>query len=112
MKHSRIPSDTVDRILDRSIYQIIWQNIPGDICIDVDSRITDMTRDNAVEAFREGNVLRVYEVNLIKGSVRDVTEEIEGEIEFERDQSIRAGETYVALSPSDAYYANSAGRRL
>jgi len=71
--------ETVERILDRPMYQVIWQSQDGNINVDGDRKFTDMTRAMAVEACQSLKVLRVYCINLIEGSVRDVTEEIMAE---------------------------------
>jgi hypothetical protein len=66
----------LDRILDREIYQIVWVHRDGDICLDGDRRFIDMTKATAIEACQCGNVLRVYRINLVEATVRDVTEEV------------------------------------
>lgn len=73
----KVSDEKLTRILDRSIYAIVWLSRQGGINFDGDHLFTDMTRENAIEQFREGNVLRVYELNLIEGGSRDVTAEIE-----------------------------------
>jgi hypothetical protein len=77
--HFKITDEKLNRILDRSIYAIVWLSRQGDINFDGDHNFTDMTRENAIEQFREGHVLRVFELNLIEGGSRDVTAEIEEE---------------------------------
>ncbi|PYE89634.1 hypothetical protein [Phyllobacterium leguminum] len=111
MKHSRTLSATLDRILDHEVYQVITRNHHGDIVV-CESLVIDMTREAALEEMRAGNALKVKLINYAEDTIRDVTDEIEGEIEFEREQAIIAGETYVPMSPSDIYYANSAGRGM
>lgn len=108
-KHIKLSAEIIERILDRDFYQIIWADVTGDICIDGGSSISIMTRDNAVEQFREGNVLCVLRINPIEQICRNVTDEIAGEIEFERDQAIVAGDTYL---PRLSLHANTAGRTM
>ena len=77
MNHLRTLSHaTVEGILDRPMYQVIWQSRDGNINVDGDRHFFDMTRAMAVEACQSLNVLRVYSINLIEGTVRDVTEEV------------------------------------
>jgi len=104
-----ISMKTIEIILDREVYQIIWQNLTGDICIDGGGKLTDLTRESALDAYREGNVLKVFCVNFTEGTCRDVTDEFEGEIEYEQEQAILAGETYI---PRLSLHANSAGRAV
>ena len=69
--------DTVTGILDRPFYQCIWQSEQtGDINIDGDRHFLSMTRTMAIEACQSLTVLRVYCINLIEGTVRDVTDEL------------------------------------
>jgi len=75
--------ETVETILDRPMYQVIWQASDGNLIIDGDRKFTDMTRAMAVEACQSLKVLRVYCINLIEGSVRDVTEEVMAEAGLE-----------------------------
>jgi hypothetical protein len=105
----RIPTNTVNHILDREVYQVVWLDHAGDISIDGGGKFTDLTRESALDAFREGNVLKVFCVNFIEGTCRDVTGEVAGEIEYEQEQAIIAGETYI---PRLTLQANSAGRTL
>lgn len=67
---------TVQGILDRPMYQVIWQSRDGNINIDGDRHFFDMSRAMAVEACQSFKVLRVYCINLIEATVRDVTEEV------------------------------------
>ena len=103
-----IPAKTLETILDREVYQVVWQNIPGDICIDGDCKITDLNRERALDAYREGNVLKVFCVNFIEGTCRDVTDEIAGEIEYEQEQA----EAYEYVSPRVYRSLENAGRTL
>ncbi|CAN7497125.1 hypothetical protein LJR231_003496 [Phyllobacterium sp. LjRoot231] len=67
----------IDRILDRTIYSVVWvHRVTGDICLDGDRKFIDMSRSLAIEACQCGNVLRVYEINLIEETVRNVTDEL------------------------------------
>ena len=110
MNATKRPSDeTLNRILDREVYQIFWLNQVGDTCIDGGGKVTDLDRESALEAYREGNVFKVVCINPVELTIRDVTDEIAGEIEFEQEQAIIAGDTYV---PRLSLYANSAGRSL
>lgn len=68
--------ETVETILDRPMYQVIWQSQDGNINVDGDRKFTDMNRAMAVEACQSLKVLRVYCINLIEATVRDVTEEL------------------------------------
>ena len=76
---------TVEGILDRPMYQVIWQSEQtGDINIDGDRHFLNMTRAMAIEACQSFTVLRVYCINLIEATVRDVTEEVMHEAHVER----------------------------
>ncbi len=66
----------LNQLLDREIYQVIWQHRDGSVCIDGDREFAHMTRDAAIEACQSSNVLRVFCINLIEATVRDVTDEI------------------------------------
>lgn len=78
--HFQLTGDALTRFLDRPIYQIIWASkLTKQINFDGDHAFMDMTRENAIEQFLEGNVIKVFEVNLVEGTVRDVTDEIETE---------------------------------
>ncbi len=70
---------TLQRILDRPMYQVIWQGFEGDINIDGDRLFLGMDRALAVEACQSLKVLRVYCINLIEETVRDVTAELMAE---------------------------------
>lgn len=110
MNASKTISDrTLETILDREVYQIIWLNMSGDICIDGGGKLADLDRESALEAYREGNVLKVFCVNFIEGTCRDVTDEIAGEIEYEQEQAITSGE-YIA--PRIYRSLENAGRTL
>lgn len=67
---------TVEGILDRPMYQCVWQANDGNIVMDGDRHFLNMTRAMAVEACQSVKVLRVYCINLIEGTVRDVTQEL------------------------------------
>ncbi|MFC0246434.1 hypothetical protein ACFOLL_04525 [Falsochrobactrum ovis] len=103
-----IPEKTLTAVLDREIYQVIWMNFAGYICMDGDRKVTDMNRESALEAYREGNVLKVFCINLIEGTCRDVTDEIAGEIEYEQEQA----EAYEYVSPRVYRSLENAGRTL
>ena len=77
-KRNSIPSyETVTTILDRPMYQVIWQcSQTGDVNVEGDRNFFAMTRANAIEACQSCTVLRVFKLNLIEGTVRDVTEEL------------------------------------
>ena len=72
-------SQALEGILDRAMYQVIWQSQDGNINIDGDRHFFDMNRAMAVEACQSLKVLRVYCINLIEGTVRDVTAEVMAE---------------------------------
>ena len=75
--HFQLSDEKLNRFLDRPIHQIIWASqFTNQINFDGDHAVADMTRENAIEQFREGHVLKVFEVNLIEATVRDVTYEI------------------------------------
>jgi hypothetical protein len=74
---------TVEGILDRPMYQCVWQASDGNIVMDGDRHFLAMNRAMAVEACQSLKVLRVYCINLIEGSVRDVTEEVMAEAGLE-----------------------------
>ncbi|QNQ62489.1 hypothetical protein IB024_01655 [Brucella sp. 6810] len=82
-----ISGRTFETVLDREVYQIIWQNLSGDICIDGGGKLTDLSRESALDAYREGNVLKVFCINFVEQTCRDVTDEIAGEIEYEAEQA-------------------------
>lgn len=105
----RIPAEIVNRILDRDAYQVIWLDHSGNVSIDGGGNFTDLTRESALEAYREGNVLKVFCVNFIEGTCRDITDEFAGEVEYEQEQQILAGETFI---PRLSLHTNSAGRSL
>lgn len=67
---------TVEGILDRPMYQVIWQSRDGNINVDGDRHFFEMNRAMAVEACQSLKVLRVYCINLIEATVRDVTEDL------------------------------------
>ncbi|MDH7790702.1 hypothetical protein [Ochrobactrum sp. AN78] len=104
-----IPARTVNLFLDRDVYQVIWLDHAGEISIDGGGKFTDLTRESALDAYREGNVLKVFCVNFIEGTCRDVTDEFAGEVEYEHEQQILVGETFI---PRLSLHANSAGRTL
>jgi len=70
---------TIQGILDRPMYQVIWQSRDGNIVADGDRHFFNMNRAMAVEACQSLKVLRVYCINLIEETVRDVTEELMAE---------------------------------
>ncbi len=73
----KLADETVTGILDRPMYQIIWQSrINADVNVDGDRHFLSMTRANAIEACQSLMVLRVYCINLIEETVRDVTAEV------------------------------------
>jgi hypothetical protein len=69
----------LNQLLDRETYQVIWQHRDGSICIDGDREFAHMTREAAIEAYQSCKVLKVFCINLIEASVRDVTDEVADE---------------------------------
>lgn len=111
MATAKPTAQTIERVLDRCLYQVVQLAVDGAIHMD-GGEVSTLTRDNALELIREGNVLRVFAVNLIEGTCSDITDELEGEIEYEADQMIRDGETFIPSTYEQRAYGNSAGRRL
>lgn len=73
----RLSKETVDGLMDRACYQVVWQcRVKGDVIMDGDTHFLGMTRARAIEACQSLEVLKVYCLNFSEGTVRDVTLEV------------------------------------
>ncbi|MDM7852339.1 hypothetical protein [Pseudochrobactrum kiredjianiae] len=111
MANAKPTAQTIERVLDRCLYQVVTLAVDGSMHMD-GGEVSTLSRENALELIREGNVLRVFAFNPIEGTCSDITDELEGEIEYETDQMIRDGETFIPSTYEQRAYGDSAGRRL